>query len=323
MINYILFIVGFPLLIYGANFLVDGAAAVAKKFNIPNLVIGMTIVALGTSAPEFVVSAFASISENADIAIGNVLGSNLINTWLILGISAIIYPIQVQKRTAALEIPFTVAALIILGVMANDHFFENTGANQLGFIDGFLLLSFFIFFMVYNFHISKKADDLPEEIKSSIKILPAWKAIMFILLGLAGLIFGGRWIVDGAVFIAEKFQISQAVISLTIIAVGTSLPELAVCVVAAMKKNSDMAIGNIVGSNLFNIFFILGSAALMNRLVFTQENIFDLFITLLSSVMLLVFVFIGKGLRLSRIEGGIFLGSYLVYLIYLITRTIA
>ncbi|MDZ7613232.1 MAG: calcium/sodium antiporter [Flavobacteriaceae bacterium] len=260
MLTYILFVVGFVILIKGADLLVDGAASVAKKFNISSIVIGLTIVAFGTSAPEFVVNIFASAKGNSEIAIGNILGSNLANIFLILGVAAVITPIVAKENTAWKEIPLSLLAAIILGVLANDAFIDGGTFSGLTRIDGIVLFAFFIIFMHYTFGISEVTGD---EENIDIKLLSNAKAALFILLGLAGLIVGGKWIVDGAVNIAEMFGLSQSLIGLTVVAVGTSLPELATSAIAAFKKQSDIAIGNVIGSNIFNTFWILGASAVI------------------------------------------------------------
>jgi len=251
MITNILFIIGLFLLIKGADLLVDGSASITKKLNISSIVIGLTIVAFGTSAPEFIVNIFASVQGNSEIAVGNILGSNIANILLILGISAIIYPITAKKNTVLKEIPLSLLAAVVLGLMANDMIIDGAGFSGITRIDGFILLSFFIIFLYYTFGITKSDEDIVEE---EIKVFSYSKAIIFILLGLAGLVIGGKWIVDGAIKIAEILNISQSLIGLTIVAIGTSLPELATSAIAAYKKQSDIAIGNVVGSNIF-IFF--------------------------------------------------------------------
>ena len=287
MITYVLFIIGFFLLIRGADLLVDGSASIAKKLKISSIVIGLTIVAFGTSAPEFIVNIFASVQGNSEIAIGNILGGNIANILLILGISAIIYPITAKKNTVLKEIPLSLLAAIVLGIMANDMIIDGAGFSGITRIDGFILLSFFIIFLYYTFGITKSDKDIVEE---EIKVFSHFKAIIFIVLGLAGLVIGGKWIVDGAIKIAEFFNISQSLIGLTIIAIGTSLPELATSAVAAYKKQSDIAMGNIVGSNIFNIFWILGASAVIHPLPFSTSSNGDIAMTIFASfVLFLIF----------------------------------
>jgi cation:H+ antiporter len=315
MLIYVLFVIGFVLLIKGANLLVDGAASIAKKLKVSSIVIGLTIVAFGTSAPELIVNIFAAIQNNAEIAIGNILGSNIANILLILGISAIIYPITAKKNTVLKEIPFSLLAILVLGFMANDMLIDGTGFSGITRIDGLVLLSFFVIFLYYTFGITKSDDDIVEE---EIKVLSHGKSILFIVIGLVGLTIGGKWIVDGAVHIAEFFNLSQSLIGLTIVAVGTSLPELATSVVAAMKRQSDIAIGNIVGSNIFNIFFILGVTALIQPLPFSLSSNTDIVMTIFASVVLFIAMFVGKKHVIEKWQGVLMIASYVLYVVFLI-----
>ena len=315
MITYVLFIIGFFLLIRGADLLVDGSASIAKKLKISSIVIGLTIVAFGTSAPEFIVNIFASVQGNSEIAIGNILGSNIANILLILGISAIIYPITAKKNTVLKEIPLSLLAAIVLGIMANDMIIDGAGFSGITRIDGFILLSFFIIFLYYTFGITKSDKDIVEE---EIKIFSYSKAVIFIILGLAGLVIGGKWIVDGAVQIAEFFNISQSLIGLTIVAIGTSLPELATSAIAAYKKQSDIAIGNVVGSNIFNIFWILGASAIVRPLSFNTSSNGDIAMTIFSSIVLFLAMFIGKKKVIERWQGVCMVTAYVGYVVFLV-----
>ena len=315
MITYILFIIGFFLLIKGADFLVDGSASIAKKLKISGIVIGLTIVAFGTSAPEFIVNIFASAQGNTEIAIGNILGSNIANILLILGISAIIYPITAKKNTVLKEIPLSLLAAVVLGLMANDIIIDGADFSGITKIDGFILLSFFIIFLYYTFGITKSDKDIVEE---EIKIFSHFKSVIFIILGLAGLAIGGKWIVDGAVQIAEFFNISQSLIGLTIVAVGTSLPELATSAVAAYKKQSDIAIGNVVGSNIFNIFWILGVSAVIRPLPFNTSSNGDITMTIFASIVLFLVMFIGKKRVIERWQVVFMVTTYASYIVFLV-----
>jgi cation:H+ antiporter len=253
MLNILILLAGFVILILGADKLVDGASSLAAKLGIPNIVIGLTIVAFGTSAPELVVNVFAASNNNTEIVLGNIIGSNLFNVLGILGICSLIYPLQVQSNTTWLEIPLSLLAAIAVFICANDIYFDHMGSNLITRTDGLILLLFFAIFLVYNITLSiKNPDKEPVETKQHTYLKDAF----FIVLGLAGLVLGGRLIVDSAVSIAESFGLSQRVIGLTIVSIGTSLPELATSLVAVRKKNLDIAIGNVVGSNIFNIFFI-------------------------------------------------------------------
>lgn len=313
--TYILFIIGFFLLIKGADLLVDGSASIAKKLKISRIVIGLTIVAFGTSAPEFIVNILASVQGNTEIAIGNILGSNIANILLILGISALIYPVTAKRNTVLKEIPLSLLAAVILGLMANDMIIDGAGFSGVTRIDGFILLSFFIIFLYYTFGITKSDKDIVEE---EIKVFSYSKAITFIILGLAGLVIGGKWIVDGAVQIAEFFNISQSLIGLTIVAVGTSLPELATSAMAAYKKQSDIAIGNVVGSNIFNIFWILGASAIIRPLPFSTSSNGDIAMTIFASIVLFLVLFIGKKRVIERWQGVFMVTTYIGYVIFLV-----
>jgi len=315
MLTYILFIIGFFLLIKGADLLVDGSASIAKKLKIPSIVIGLTIVAFGTSAPEFIVNIFASVQGNSEIAIGNILGSNIANILLILGISAIIYPITAKKNTLLKEIPLSLLAAVVLGLMANDMIIDGAGFSNITRIDGFILLSFFIIFLYYTFGITKSDTDIVEK---EIKVFSYSKAVVFIILGLAGLVIGGKWIVDGAVKIAEFFNISQSLIGLTIVAIGTSLPELATSAIATYKKQSDIAIGNVVGSNIFNIFWILGVSAIIRPLPFNTSSNGDIAMTIFASILLFLVMFIGKKRVIERWQGVFMVSAYVGYVVFLV-----
>ena len=315
MITYILFITGFFLLIKGADLLVDGSASIAKKLKISSIVIGLTFVAFGTSTPEFIVNIFASIQGNSEIAIGNILGSNIANILLILGISAIIYPITANKNTVLKEIPLSLLAAVVLGLMANDMIIDRAGFSGITRIDGLILLSFFIIFLYYVFGITKSDKDIVER---EIKVFSYSKAILFIIFGLVGLVIGGKWIVDGAIKIAEFFNISQSLIGLTIVAVGTSLPELATSAIAAYKKQSDIAIGNIVGSNIFNIFWILGVSAIIRPLPFSTSSNGDIAMTIFASIVLFLVMFIGKKKVIERWQGVFMITTYVGYVVFLV-----
>ncbi|OGH64558.1 MAG: sodium:proton exchanger [Candidatus Magasanikbacteria bacterium RIFCSPHIGHO2_01_FULL_41_23] len=315
MITYILFILGFILLIKGADLLVDGSASIAKKLKISSIVIGLTIVAFGTSAPEFIVNIFASVQGNSEIAIGNILGSNIANILLILGISAIIYPITAKKNTVLKEIPLSLLAAVVLGFMANDMIIDGASFSGITRIDGFILLSFFIIFLYYTFGITKSDTDIVEE---KMEVFSYSKAVGFIILGLAGLVIGGKWIVDGAVKIAVFFNISQSLIGLTIVAIGTSLPELATSAIAAYKKQSDIALGNVVGSNIFNIFWILGVSAIIRPLPFNTSSNGDIAMTIFASIILFIVMFIGKKRVIERWQGVFMVTSYVGYVVFLV-----
>lgn len=307
--DYLYILAGFVVLIYGAHFLVDGSTGLAKRFNVPNLIIGLTIVAFGTSAPELVVNIVAAVNPNSnDIALTNVIGSNNINVFVILGLSAAIYPIASRKSSRKFDIPLSILAPIMVFLLSID--------GELSRADGAILLLFFAWFM---FVMIRNTLNHPRKINDEdFKPMKIWVSLIMIFGGLGGLIAGAYLIVPSAVNIAENLGVSQAVIGLTIVALGTSLPELATSAVAAMKKNSDIALGNIIGSNIFNIFMILGLSATIKPLsVYKGMNI-DLALGLISGLLVLIFVYTNKQHKIKRWEGGLLLFIYISYLTWLI-----
>ncbi len=314
-LTFILFISGFALLIKGADLLVSGASSLARQYKVSELVIGLTIVSFGTSAPELVINVFASLRGTSEIAIGNVLGSNIANILLLFGIAAVIYPLSLQKNTIWKEIPFSLLAAIVLAFVANDVLIDKASVSVLTRIDGLVLLSFFIIFLYYCFSIAKDSNGYDS---GEAKPLSTTRSVFYIVLGLGGLVFGGKWVVDGAVQIATSLGISQSLISLTVVAIGTSLPEIATSVVAAFKRNADIAIGNAIGSNIFNIFFILGISAVIAPLPFQDASNMDIGVVIFSSLLVFVFLFMGKKHSIERGEGALFLVVYLLYIAFLI-----
>lgn len=316
--NILYLIIGLILIILGANGLTDGAASIAKKLKVSSLVIGLTIVGFGTSTPELSVSISSALKGSADIAIGNIVGSNIFNTLFIVGCTAMVAPIVITRNTIRREIPLCILASVVLLICTNDVFLDHAPMNVISSTDGLILLCFFILFMGYSIAISKNTNEKATE--TEIKVLPLWKSITFIIVGLAALIFGGQLFVNGAIGIARGMGISEAVIGVTIVAVGTSLPELATSVVAAMKKNPEIAIGNIIGSNLFNIFFILGCSATITPLFPKGISNFDFLWLVASSILLWFFgLFFGKRI-IMRFEGMILLLAWIAYTTWLIIR---
>lgn len=316
--DIIYLIIGLVLIILGANGLTDGAASVAKRMKISSLVIGLTIVGFGTSTPELSVSISSALKGSSDIAIGNVVGSNLFNTLFIVGCTALVAPIVITRNTIRREIPLTILASLVLFICANDMLIDHAPANVISSTDGLILLCFFAIFMGYSIAISK--NGVEESEGEEIKVLPWWKSITFIVLGLAALIGGGQIFVNGAIGIARSLGISEAVIGVTIVAVGTSLPELATSVVAAMKKNPEIAIGNVIGSNLFNIFFILGTTATITPMFPKGISNFDLIWLVVSAVLLWFFgLFFGKRI-IMRLEGTILILAWVAYTAWLIIK---
>jgi cation:H+ antiporter len=312
MTEVVLLAAGFVILIKGADFLVDGAAAIAQRFGVPDLVIGLTVVAFGTSAPELFVNLLAGVQGNTDIAIGNVLGSNIANILLILGVSAVIHPLAVSKGTVWKEIPFSLLAAVVIAIMANDRLINGTGDAVVTASDGLLLLGFFVIFLYYSAGIAQSVTGVDAMMPEATERVSG--SLVRILGGFAGLIIGGKWIVDGAVSIAAAAGLSQTVIGLTIVAVGTSLPELATSVVAARKKNVDIAVGNVVGSNIFNVFFILGVSALIRPLPLKESANIDLLVMIGANLALFATMFTGKRKVLDRWEGIVFVFAYAAYI---------
>ena len=316
MLPYVFFIIGLALLIKGADFLVVGASSIARRLKVSDLVIGLTVVAFGTSTPELFVNITASIKGNTGIAIGNALGSNIANVLLILGISSIIYPLSVTKGTVRKEIPFSLLAAVVLGVLANDQLIDYRDSSSLTRIDGLVLLSFFVIFLYYSLGIARSIDGTQEHVPAREPRL--LKSCLLVAAGLVGLSLGGKWIVDGAVHMALKLGMSETLLGLTVVAVGTSLPELATSAVAASKRNVEIAVGNVVGSNIFNIFFVLGVSATIKPLPFTLRNNIDIGMVILASLILFLFMFTGKRRSLERWEGTILLVIYAAYTAFLV-----
>ena len=313
----ILFLLGgMALILLGANGLTDGSSSVAKRFGISDLVIGLTIVAFGTSAPELMVSLVSSIKGSAQLAIGNVVGSNIFNILMIVGLTAVVMPIKVQKNTITNEIPLVLLSSLALVACASDIVLDGGVGNVIGRGDGILLLLFFAIFMRYTFSIAKSSG---EESGEQIKLMPIWKSLLFIVLGLAGLIVGGQLFVDGASGIARSLGVSESVIGLTLVAGGTSLPELATSVVAAVKKKPGIAIGNVIGSNLFNIFLVLGASATVTPLPLGNIGISDMLMLVVSSVLFWAAGWFFKDKTITRIEGAIMVALYVGYIWWLIS----
>ena len=312
MIDYIYIIIGFSVLIVGAHFLVEGASGMAKRFNISNLIIGLTIVAFGTSAPELVVNLVASLNpKTTDIALTNIIGSNMINTYIILGIAALIFPIASQKSSRRFDIPLSLFAPIAILVLAW------LMGGTITLIGGLLLLLVFVWFMLTNI---RKAIKHPEiSMGEDFKPIKIWVAAFMILGGLGTLVLGARLIVPAATNIALSLGVSQSIIGLTIIALGTSLPELATSAVAAFKRNSDIALGNVIGSNIFNVFFILSSSAIIRPLPAYNNMYLDLIVTALGSLLVMMLIYSNKNRQINRWGGVLLLVAYFIYIIWMIS----
>ena len=317
-VPFLLIIVGFVMLIKGADFLVNGASSLAKRYNVSDIAIGLTVVAMGTSAPELVVNIISGSSgENDDIVFGNIIGSNIFNMFLILGIAAVIYPLTVQKNALWKEVPYSLLATIVLFVLVNDSLLFGAEENALSLIDGLILLGMFIAFLAYVFQNMRRTGDLGGDM-DEIEMYGSLKTTLMIIFGIAGLAIGGQVIVDNAIIVAEYFQISQKVIGLTILAAGTSLPELATTAVAAFHKKSDLAVGNIVGSNIFNLLLVLGATATLNApIAFDIDLNLDLYIVMIGTFMLFIFMFTLQKYKLDRAEGALYLVGFAAYCVFL------
>ena len=311
--------IGFVLLIKGADFFVDGSSAVAKLLRVPPIIIGLTVVAMGTSLPELAVSVTAAMSGNNALAVSNVVGSNIFNLMVVCGMCAVFTPLAIQRDSLTKEFPFSIFCGVLLLALGY-------AGMVVGFLDGVVLLALFAVYMIVRVRTALKArasgntSVAAEEaaMAQDIRPLPLWECILFIAGGLVAIKFGGDFVVDGATTVAAALGLSQNLIGLTIVAVGTSLPELVTSIVAARKKELDMALGNVIGSNIFNILLILGLAAVISPVTFIFENMID--IVLLTAMSLLVWIFGWTRQRLCRTEGMVMLAIYAVYLVYICIR---
>lgn len=313
LVQFLILVLGLILLIKGADWMVNGASSLARKYNVSDLAIGLTIVAFGTSAPELVVNLYAAIQNHHDLVFGNVIGSNNINLFVILGIAGLITPMVVQSSTVWKEIPFSLLAAVLLFVLANN--FSGNGVGSISRIDGLVLLALFASFLFYVYKQLKNDAPTPSEAVQSMSPLKIWGLI---LVGMAGLVLGGRMVVTNAVTIASAIGISEKIVGLTIVALGTSLPELATSVVAALKKNNDIAVGNIIGSNIFNIFLILGTSALVKPISFNPIFNTDIYLLIGGTLLLFIAMFTGQKKKMDRWEAGLMLVIYLGYTAYLV-----
>ena len=313
--DILLFIVGLALILSGANALTDGASSIAKRMKVSELVIGLTIVAFGTSAPELAVSAISAIKGNGDIALGNVVGSNLFNTLMIIGCTVLVRPLKVSRLLIKKEIPLCILASFVLILLCADAT-EGCVAGGLSRTDGLVLLCFMAIFLSHTFSIAAGEEQNASE--SGIKEMPLWRAILFSIGGLLFLIAGGESFVRGASGLARALGASESLIAVTIVAGGTSLPELATSVVAALKGRSEMAVGNVVGSNLFNIFLILGLSSIISPIKLAGIGAIDLGMVLLSSIVLWFVGVFYKERTITRAEGALMIALYVAYTLYLI-----
>ena len=318
---YVFFVIGFIILIKGADLLVDGASSIGKRLNLPSIVIGLTIVSFGTSLPELLVNLVASFGGNSELAIGNVLGSNVANILLILGITAMIKPLPLNKNTYFSEIPFSLIATLLVGFLANATVFNEADPAAgllLSRYDGFVLLFFFVMFLGYVYVVAKQnKEDIGE---TNITVMSTRKSVIQILIGMVGLFFGGQWVVEGAIDLAGIFGMSESFIGLTVVAIGTSLPELVTSIIAVRRNNIDIAVGNAIGSNIFNLLWILGISATIKPLSFGVVSNSDIFMIIIASTMLIMSVIIGKRAVISRWEGLWFFLAYIAYMVFLVLR---
>ena len=313
-LQVLLLIGGLALIVFGADWLVDGASGIARRFGLSEFVIGLTIVGMGTSAPEMVVSFIGAFQGNADIAIGNVVGSNIMNTLLILGVTALILPMAITPSNWKRDIPMNILITVLLIVLGLEYTVFHIGTNGLSRLDGGILIALFIGYMILSFKGNK-----PDEEDSPAKQRSIWMCLLLVVAGIAGLAFGGKLFVNNATELAHALGVSDKFIAITILAGGTSMPELATCVVAAAKKKGQLALGNIIGSNVFNILLILGGSALISPLSFEHITYVDLGVLLVSALALLTAGFVGRKKVIDRLDGGLFVliwAAYMAYLIY-------
>ena len=314
-IQILILLAGLLLILFGANFLVDGSSSIAKKLGLSEFVIGLTVVGIGTSTPEMVVSFMSSLQGKADMAIGNIVGSNIFNTMMILGVTALITPLVITKSNLKRDIPLNIGVTILLILLGMNLTIFGKGQDQLCRLDGVLLLAVFAWYMWMSFK-----SDTPAEEESNTKEYSVFMSIVLIIGGLAGLILGGRLFVNSATELAKFFGVSDKFIAITVMAAGTSMPELATCVVAALKGRGQLALGNILGSNISNIVLILGGAALINPLSFTGMTIVDIGALLLCSVFILASAYMFRKKQLDRFEGIILVLMEAAYMWYLIAN---
>ena len=315
--DILLLIVGLGLILAGANFLTDGSAALAQRFRVPEFIIGLTVVAVGTSTPELVVSVLSAIGGQSDVAIGNVVGSNIFNVFVILGVCALIRPVPLTAGNIRRDIPFGVLVSLLLLALAQDSLLCKGAADRIGRLDGAAMLALYILLMWYTIRKTKRPEaTAPTE--GSKAPMAAWLTAVMIVGGLAGLVFGGEMFLRSATSIARSLGVSESVIAITLVAGGTSLPELASSLVSLFKGKAEMALGNVIGSNIANILLILGLSATIHPLSMGGITVWDLLMVLLSSVVVFLAAFTFKRKAIDRWEGALFVAIYAVYIWYLI-----
>ena len=316
LIQSLILLGGLILILFGANYLVDGASSIAKKFGISEFVIGLTIVGIGTSTPEMVVSFMSAIQGNADLAVGNVIGSNIFNTMFILGVTALVAPLAITRDNLKKDIPINIGVTLLLIMLGMNATIFGVGEDGLSRIDGIILLALFAWYFWSSF----KSDNISSQEEEEIAERKIWISALMIIGGLAGLVIGGRFFVDSATSLAKLLGISDKFIAITIVAAGTSMPELATSVVAALKGRGQLALGNVLGSNIFNILLILGGSALIHPLSFASMTTVDLGIVMLCTIFILLSAFLFKKKELDRIEGALFILMEAGYMWYLIAN---
>lgn len=313
-IDLLWILAGLVMILVGSDWLVDGASGIARKYGISEFVIGMTIVGIGTSMPELVSSVISALGGHGDMALGNVTGSNICNILLILGVTTLISPIGFTRGNVFKDLPFAIVVSLLLLMLLYTGIGQQGSMLGISRIEAMFLLLVFVIFMADSFRSSKGEDD---DSDGEAKPMPMAKAILLVVLGLAGLVFGGSFFVDHTVSIAERFHVSEAFISITLMALGTSLPELATCVVAALKGKNQLALGNVIGSNIFNIALIIGVSGFISPFQIESISTVDMMMVLVSIIMLWLAAFTFKRYKLDRIEGVIFLLVYVGYIVYL------
>lgn len=320
-LHIVMLVGGLVLILLGANFLTDGASSVAKRWGVSELVIGLTIVAFGTSAPELAISVLSSLQGNAELAVGNVVGSNIFNILVIVGVSALVFPLKVGRGIMLNEVPLVILSCIALLICANGPFLDGSGHSVLSRTDGLLFLLFFAIFMRYTFSIAKNTGAQAGVNAEPVRELPVWRSALYILGGLGALIWGGDVFVEGASSLARSLGVSDAVIGLTIVAAGTSVPDLAASVVAAVKHRPDMAVGNVIGSCVFNVFFVLGTSAAIRPLPMGTISNFDFLSLLCASAVFWLFGWFFRQRTITRFEGGIMVAAYVGYIVAILIRS--
>ena len=318
MLTYVLFALGFIVLIKSADLLVSGASSIALRYQIPEMVVGLTIVSFGTSMPELVVSVAANLEGHADLAIANVLGSNIANVLLILGVAAMIRTLPVNDATVLSEIPFSLTAALLVGFLANAALFSTSAELSISRIDGVILLLFFALFLAYVFRIAK--DRPAPNNNETVPVDGLTRALALIAVGVAGLFLGGQWVVAGAIKIADTMGLSETMIGLTVVAIGTSLPELVASAMAALRGNTDIAVGNVIGSNIFNLLWILGVTALIADMPFYVLSNTDIVMVIFATALVILAVAVGRQRAIERWHGLVFLLVYAAYLAFVIQR---